>query len=87
MPDWLILSIAGSILLTLALNLLQVCIPKASHRVWRRLTGPLPNRHERDDDAVRSGRRIHVFFPWRAMLIGSIVLTLIVNLIGFFASS
>jgi hypothetical protein len=29
--------------------------------------------------------RVKVFFPWKAMLIGSIVLTVLVNLIGFFS--
>jgi hypothetical protein len=28
---------------------------------------------------------VKVFFPWKAMLIGSLVLTVLVNLIGWFA--
>jgi hypothetical protein len=28
---------------------------------------------------------VKVFFPWKAMLIGSLVLTVLINLIGWFA--
>jgi hypothetical protein len=38
---------------------------------------------EQHEDATRP--RVTVFFPWKAMLIGSIVLTLLVNLIGLLA--
>jgi hypothetical protein len=28
---------------------------------------------------------VQVFFPWKAMLIGSIILTILVNAVGYFA--
>jgi len=28
---------------------------------------------------------VKVFFPWKAMLIGSLVLTVVINLMGWFA--
>jgi hypothetical protein len=84
MPDWLLVSIAGSILLTLALNLLPMLFPKSARRAQEKMIDEIRRTHARQDDP-NPGPRVRVFFPWQAMLIGSVALTVIVNLVGYFA--
>lgn len=68
--NWLVASLVLSVVLTIGLNLAVRSFPNAP----RRMT-------ERVDDR----RRVQVFFPWKAMLLGSIVLTVIVNLVAALA--
>ena len=84
MPDWLLISIVGSVALTLLLNLLPMLFPKASRRARDRLIDEM-NEHQRRIDAPEPGPRVRVFFPWKAMLVGSLVLTVVVNLLGWLA--
>jgi hypothetical protein len=71
--QWLMVSIVLSIVLTVVLNVAVRAFPGGADRATRRL----------DDWTARSsdydGPRVRVFFPWKAMLIGSIVLTVLVN--------
>ena len=79
MPQWLVASIVLSIVLTVVVNLALWLFPGAGRRVadgFGRLT--------EDADRAASGRagsQVHVFAPWKAMLIGSIVLTVVLNLL------
>ena len=84
MPDWLLVSVIGSIALTLALNLLPMLFPNASRRARERLLDEM-REHQRRIDAPEPGPRVRVFFPWKAMLVGSLVLTVLVNLVGWLA--
>ncbi len=77
MSQFLITSIIASVGLTLALNLIPRLFPNASRRAADRMREAL-------EDQVReteSGRRprVRVFFPWKAMLLISIVLTVFAN--------
>ncbi len=85
MPDWLILSIAGSIILTIAVNLLPMLFPKTARRAQEKMIEEFRDRHASDDNPGRPGSRLRVFFPWKALLIGSVVLTLIWNIIWVLA--
>ncbi len=87
MPDWLLVSIVGSVVLTLALNLLPMLFPKTARRAQEKIVEDIRKQHDWEDDAARPGPSVKVFFPWKAMLIGSLVLTLLVNLVGFLARS
>ena len=79
MPQWLVVSIVLSIVLTVVVNLALWLFPGAGRRVadgFGRLT--------EDADRAASGRAgssVHVFAPWKAMLIGSIVLTVVLNVV------
>ena len=84
MPDWLLISIVGSVALTLLLNLLPMLFPKASRRARERLIDEM-SEHQRRIDAPEPGPRARVFFPWKAMLVGSLVLTVVVNVLGWLA--
>ena len=74
--NWLVFSILASVGLTVVLNVVPRMIPGAGDRVTRRMetwTAAHP------DDSSPPQRRVKVIFPWKAMLIGSLLLTLILN--------
>ena len=75
---WLVVSIALSVVLTALLNIGLHAFPDAGHRVARgiaALTSPtIDEGHEHD-------RRRRVFVPWKAMIFGSVILTIVVNLV------
>ena len=73
--NWLVLSILLSVGLTVVLNLAVRAFPGASERSARRVDEWAAARPARS-----SG--VHVYFPWKAMLIGSIVLTVLVNILA-----
>lgn len=75
LAKWILISIVGSIVLTFALNVLPRLFPRTARRVQRKLAEPV----QRDTGAPP---KLKVYFSWKAMLIGSIVLTIIINLIG-----
>jgi len=74
---WLLVSIGLSVAITVLLNVGLRAFPEAGHRVARNLTKlTSPNV----DDARRNGHQIRVFIPWKAMILGSLILTIVVNL-------
>ena len=74
-PSILIVSVVLSVVLTVVLNVGLRAFPKAGDRAAERLQQSLDQR-----SGQPSGPRVKVFFPWKAMLIGSLVLTVLVNL-------
>ena len=85
MNSFLTTSIIASVVLTLALNLIPRLFPNASRRVGERVM-----REIEQDDAVRTDPgperpRVRVYFPWKMMLIGSLLLTVLLNAGQFFA--
>lgn len=83
MQNFLVLSLIASVVLTLLLNILPILFPKSSEKVERKV-------HEKISESIRRQEgnqpRVRVFFPWKAMLFASLVLTVVVNLVGFFAA-
>ncbi len=77
--SWLVMSLVLSIVLTVGLNLGVRAFPNGARRMEER-TGDRVARRTIDD-----APRVRVFFPWKAMLIGSIVLTVLVTLIAALA--
>jgi hypothetical protein len=87
MPQWLVVSIVLSIALTVAVNVLLRLFPGAGRGLSDAL-GRLAEDADRrsaersDGSGVRSdGSRMRVIVPWKAMLIGSIVLTIALNVL------
>lgn len=81
MGDFILYSIIGSVLLTVALNVLPLLFPNAADKLQRKMEENARRsieQHQNDDLP-----KVKVFFPWKAMLIASVVLTVIVNLISF----
>jgi hypothetical protein len=82
MNNFMTFSIVGSIVLTVLLNLLPILLPNAAAKVQKRIEENARQAIEQHEDDNRP--RVKVFFPWKTMLIGSIVLTILVNLVGVF---
>jgi hypothetical protein len=78
--EWLGLSIVVSVVLTIVLNVALRVFPDAADRLREHLFR-LAERSGEDlgDSDRRSGVRVIV--PWKAMLVGSLVLTLAINLL------
>ena len=83
MKDFLITSLIASIVLTLALNLLPMLFPNAAAKAERKIVEKMQETHDNRVDP--NTPKVRVFFPWKAMIIISIGLTLAVNLVGFLA--
>lgn len=83
MSDFILYSIIGSVVLTVVLNVLPLLFPNAADKLQRKIEENARRsieQHQNDDLP-----RVKVFFPWKAMLIASVVLTVVLNLIGLFA--
>ena len=78
MPDFILYSIIASVVLTLALNIIPRLFPNAS----RRTMDTLQEKMEEQTRQVENGERprVKVFFPWKFMLLASVVLTVFLNL-------
>ncbi len=83
MNNFIITSIIASVVLTLVLNFLPLLFPKSAEKLHRKLEEQA--RAARQQNADPNRPNIKIFFPWKAMLIGSLVLTVLVNLAGFLA--
>ena len=74
MPSWLLTSLILSVGLTVLLNVLPRLFPGAQARLQAKMT-------EQMQPSDPDGPRVRVFFPWKFMLIGSIALTVLLNLV------
>ena len=74
---WLITSIGLSLAFTVLLNFGLRVFPDAGDRLARNLT---TLNSASVNDARRTHRRIRVFAPWKAMFLGSLILTIVINL-------
>ena len=80
MPQWLVVSIVLSIVLTIVVNAFLWLFPGAGKGLSDAVA-------RRADDADRKatqggdGSRVRVIVPWKAMLIGSLVLTIALNVL------
>ena len=83
MSNFLLISLIASVVLTLALNLLPVLFPNAAAKAERKIVETLQESHQNRVDP--NTPKVRVFFPWKAMLIISLVLTVGVNLISLVA--
>ncbi len=85
MSSFLWSSIIGSIVLTVLLNAIPRLFPRQSQRAEQRLHDYLVDASEAKDPATPQ-RKVKVWFPWKGMLIASVVLTVLLNVISFLAS-
>ena len=83
MGNFVVNSIIASVVLTLLLNLLPLLFPNFAANTMRKIEESARQKVEQQDDASRPN--IKVFFPWKAMLIGSVILTVVVNLVRMFS--
>ena len=77
--DWLVGSIVLSVVLTVVLNVGLRSFPGIGDRAARRVDEAFAPR---DDGSLGDGRRVRVWFPWKGMLVASVVLTVLLNLVA-----
>jgi hypothetical protein len=75
---WLVISVALSVVLTVLLYVGLRAFLDAGHRLAR---GIAELTSSNTDDARANDRRVRVFVPWKAMIPGSVVLAIVVNLV------
>ena len=80
MPQWLVVSIVLSIVLTLVVNLCLWLFPGAGRGVADAVGRLAENADRRAADGGDRSR-VRVIVPWKLMLIGSIALTVALNLL------
>ena len=83
MTNFLLISLIGSIILTLALNLLPALFPNAAAKAERKIVEKMQETHA--NRVNPNTPKMRVFFPWKAMLMGSLVLTVLVNAVALLA--
>ena len=83
MGNFILMSIVGSIVLTVLLNLLPLIFPNFAANTMRKLEESARRKIEQHEDDNQPS--VKVFFPWKGMLIGSVILTVLVNLVRLFA--
>ena len=83
MGDFVLYSIVGSVVLTLILNFLPLVFPNFANKAMRKIEESARRTIEQHEDDNQP--RVKVFFPWKGMLIGSVILTVLVNLVRLFA--
>ena len=83
MSNFLLISLIGSIILTVAINLLPALFPNAAAKAERKILDSVQRTHYNRADP--NTPKVRVFFPWKAMVMISIGLTVAVNVIGFMA--
>jgi hypothetical protein len=76
--EWLVASLVLSVVLTVLLNVVIRVFPNAGDRAARRLDEYMTSKA---DDGGSNDRRVRVVVPWKAMLIGSLILTLFINVL------
>lgn len=74
---WILVSVGLSVVLTVLLNVALRTFPNANRRLARRLDDLASPTV---DDGHRQQRRVRVYVPWKAMIIASVVLTVVVNI-------
>jgi len=84
MQDFLVQSLIASVVLTVVINVLPRLMPNASRKIERNIHEKIEQAFAEDDERKASGNKpkIRVYFPWKIMLVISIVLTVLVNLAG-----
>lgn len=80
MSNFLLTSLIASVVLTLALNLLPALFPKAAAKAEKKIVETLQETHK--NRVNPNTPKVRVFFPWKAMLVISLLLTIAVNVIG-----
>jgi uncharacterized protein YjeT (DUF2065 family) len=88
MSDFLLYSIVASVVLTVLVNVLPMLFPKSAQRARDKIADSVEAQmqaRKEGDDPAQPQPRVKVFFPWKWMLIGSLVLTVLVNVVAAIA--
>lgn len=80
----LINSVILSVVLTVLLNVIPRFFPRSTQKLEQKVHKKLEDAFRDVEEGKRS--RVKVFFPWKSMLLISLVLTVLVNLFNWFGS-
>lgn len=88
MQDFLIQSLIASVVLTVLINIVPRLFPQQARKAEKRLHEKIEETFREDDARREQGQkpRVKVFFPWKAMLVISLILTVVLNLVGLFVT-
>ena len=78
--EWLVFSLVASLVLTLLLNVAIRLWPGALSRGTARFTGWAERREA--PEAEGGPGHIRVIVPWKAMLLASVILTVVLNVVA-----
>ena len=76
--SWLAFSLVASVVLTIVLNVALRLFPGSARRLHER-AARMAEPPDYDPNVEPRRSNIRVIFPWKAMLIGSLLLTVLVN--------
>ncbi|AQQ67427.1 hypothetical protein Mag101_07090 [Microbulbifer agarilyticus] len=79
--EFILYSLVASVVLTLLVNLIPLVFPDAASKAQKKIEENARRAIEQHEDPERP--RVKVFFPWKAMILASILLTILVNLIAY----
>lgn len=82
MQDFLIQSLIASVVLTVLINVIPRLFPNATRKVERQIHEKIEQGIADQEDGGRP--KVKVFFPWKTMLVISVILTVLVNVLGRF---
>jgi len=74
--QWVVVSLVLSVTLTVLVNVALRLFPNVSDRLAR---GEEALTTANRDDQPANRRRVHMFVPWKAMIVGSLILTVVIN--------
>jgi hypothetical protein len=77
--EWLAVSLFLSVVLTVLLNVGLRLFPGLGRRFAEWMAALV--RPDVDDDDRHDDRRVRVVVPWKAMIVASVVLTLVLNIV------
>ncbi|MCA0893755.1 DUF2905 family protein [Microbulbifer agarilyticus] len=80
--EFILYSLVASVVLTLLVNLIPLVFPDAASRAQKKIEEHARRAIEQHEDPERP--RVKVFFPWKAMILVSILLTILVNVVAYF---
>ena len=83
MGNFITFSLIASVVLTIVINILPIIFPNAADKLQKKIEENARRSIDQHEDDNQPS--VKVFFPWKTMVIGSIVLTVLVNLVGFFS--
>ncbi len=81
MQGFIVQTIIASVILTILLNAIPLLFPKSTQKAERHIHEKMEKAFAESEDGKRP--KVQVFFPWKTMLLISVILTVVLNVISF----
>nr|WP_029249805.1 DUF2905 family protein [Microbulbifer agarilyticus] len=83
MAEFILYSLVASVVLTILINLIPRLFPNAARKAHKKFEENARRSIEQQENPERP--RVKVFFPWKTMILISILLTILVNVVAYFS--